>query len=98
MASAHASMQALRSATSLGTDAAVLAYGQAHNPAWVHNLRANPRAHLEIRGGAREVTAEEATGQERERYLELASVVYPGYRVYVKRAAPRRIAVIRLIP
>ena len=73
-------------------------YGQAHHPAWVHNLRANPRAHLEIRGVAREVTAEEATGPERERHVELASAVYPGYRVYVKRAAPRRIAVIRLIP
>jgi deazaflavin-dependent oxidoreductase (nitroreductase family) len=73
-------------------------YGQAHHPAWVHNLRANPHAQLEIRGVGREVTAEEATGDERERYLNLASVVYPGYRVYVRRAAPRRIAVIRLIP
>jgi deazaflavin-dependent oxidoreductase (nitroreductase family) len=73
-------------------------YGQAHHPAWVHNLRANPRAHLEIRGVAREATAEEATGPERERYLDLAAAVYPGYRIYVKRAAPRRIAVIRLIP
>jgi deazaflavin-dependent oxidoreductase (nitroreductase family) len=73
-------------------------YGQAHHPAWVHNLRADPRAQLEIRGVAREVTAEEAAGPERERYLDVASAVYPGYRAYVKRAAPRRIAVIRLIP
>jgi deazaflavin-dependent oxidoreductase (nitroreductase family) len=73
-------------------------YGQAHHPAWVHNLRANPGARLEIRGVPREVMAEEATGPERERYLDLASAVYPGYRVYVKRAAPRRVAVIRLIP
>ena len=73
-------------------------FGQAHHPAWVHNLRANPCAEVEVRGVSREVTAEEATGAERERYLELASGVYPGFRVYVKRASPRRIAVIRLIP
>ena len=47
---------------------------------------------------AREATAEEATGPERERYLDLAAAVYPGYRIYAERAAPRRIAVIRLIP
>jgi deazaflavin-dependent oxidoreductase (nitroreductase family) len=73
-------------------------YGQAHHPAWVHNLRANPRARLEIRGVGCDVTAEEATGRERERYLHIASAVYPGFRVYVERAAPRRVAVIRLIP
>jgi deazaflavin-dependent oxidoreductase (nitroreductase family) len=73
-------------------------YGQAHHPAWVHNLRANPRAEIEIRGVPRGVTAEETTGSERERYLGLASEAYPGYRAYVKRAAPRRIAVFRLIP
>jgi deazaflavin-dependent oxidoreductase (nitroreductase family) len=73
-------------------------YGQAHHPAWVHNLRADPRAHLEIRGVRRAVTAEETTGAERERYLGMASVVYPGFRVYVRRAAPREVAVIRLIP
>lgn len=73
-------------------------YGQAHHPAWVHNLRADPRARIEVGGVAREVTAEETTGADRERYLELASAVYPGFRVYAERAAPRHIAVIRLIP
>jgi deazaflavin-dependent oxidoreductase (nitroreductase family) len=71
-------------------------YGQAHHPAWRHNLRANPRARLAVRGVWRDVVGEEVESPERERYLEIASVVYPGYTVYVERAAPRRISVFRL--
>jgi deazaflavin-dependent oxidoreductase (nitroreductase family) len=67
-------------------------FGQAHHPAWVHNLRANPRAWVD----GRAVTAEEIEGAERERLLALAAEVYPGYPVYVRRAAPRRLAVMRL--
>jgi len=71
-------------------------YGQAHHPAWLHNLRAHPRARLTVRGERREVTAEEVESPERERYLAIAAVVYPGYRRYEQRAAPRRITVFRL--
>jgi deazaflavin-dependent oxidoreductase (nitroreductase family) len=71
-------------------------YGQARHPAWYHNLRANPAARLAVRGESRNVVAEEVQSPERERYLEVASVVYPGYTTYVKRAAPRRISVFRL--
>ena len=67
-------------------------FGQAHHPAWVHNLRANAGAFVD----GRAVTAEEAEGAERDRLLALAAEVYPGYPVYVRRAAPRRIAVMRL--
>ena len=73
-------------------------FGQAHHPAWVHNLRASPHARVAIRGVAREVRSEEVEGPERERYLALATEIYPGFPVYVKRAAPRHIAVVRLIP
>ena len=42
-------------------------YGQAHHPAWLHNLRAHPRARLEVRGVWRDVVAEEVESPERER-------------------------------
>jgi deazaflavin-dependent oxidoreductase (nitroreductase family) len=73
-------------------------YGRAHHPAWVHNLRGDPRARIAVRGVAREVRAEEVEGAERDRCLALAAETYPGYREYAKRAAPRQIAVFRLIP
>jgi deazaflavin-dependent oxidoreductase (nitroreductase family) len=73
-------------------------FGQAHHPAWVHNLRADPRATLTIDGKTHDAVAEEVTGSERERLLELAGLIYPGYAQYVERAAPRRIRVLRLIP
>ena len=71
-------------------------YGQAHHPAWFHNLRAHPRARIEVRGQWREVTAEQVESPERERYLAIAAVAYPGYRRYEQRAAPRRISLFRL--
>src|SRR5690348_7068051 len=38
-------------------------YGGADvNPAWVHNLRANPRAHVELGSGSFDVIARELTG------------------------------------
>ncbi len=71
-------------------------YGQARHPAWYHNLRANPAARLAVRGVSRDIVGEEVQSPERERYLDLATVVYPGFTAYVKRAAPRRISVFRL--
>ena len=73
-------------------------FGRPQHPAWIHNLRANPRAQVEVEGQTREVTAEEVDGAERDRYIAMATEIYPGFPAYVKRAAPRRIAVIRLIP
>jgi deazaflavin-dependent oxidoreductase (nitroreductase family) len=71
-------------------------YGQAHHPAWYYNLRAHPRARIAVRGRRRDVVAEEMKSPERERYLAIAAVAYPGYRRYEQRAAPRRISVFRL--
>jgi deazaflavin-dependent oxidoreductase (nitroreductase family) len=71
-------------------------YGQAHHPAWYHNLRAHPRARIAVRGRSRDVVAEQIESPERERYLAVAAVSYPGYSRYEQRAAPRRIAVFRL--
>jgi deazaflavin-dependent oxidoreductase (nitroreductase family) len=71
-------------------------FGRPHHPAWIHNLRADPRAQVEVEGRTREVVAEEVAGAERERYIAQAAELYPGFPAYVKRAAPRQIAVIRL--
>ena len=73
-------------------------YGQAHHPAWYHNLRAQPRARIAVRGQRREVEAEQVESPERERYIAVAAKSYPGYPEYERRAAPRRIAVFRLVP
>jgi deazaflavin-dependent oxidoreductase (nitroreductase family) len=82
-------------------DAVVLVasnYGQAHHPAWYHNLRAHPRARLALRGVWRDVVAEEVQSPERERYIAVATRSYPGYPRYEQRAAPRRISVFKLTP
>jgi deazaflavin-dependent oxidoreductase (nitroreductase family) len=74
-------------------------FGQAHHPAWVHNLRKNPHARVCVVGEPpHDAVAEEVQGAERERLIELATEIYPGFPQYVRRAAPRRIRVIRLIP
>jgi deazaflavin-dependent oxidoreductase (nitroreductase family) len=74
-------------------------FGQAHHPAWIHNLRKDPRAEVCVVGETpHDAVAEEVEGAERERLIALASEVYPGFPQYVRRAAPRRIRVIRLIP
>ena len=73
-------------------------FGRAHHPGWVHNLRADPRARIEMDGTAQDVTAEEITGEERDRLMALATEIYPGFPAYVRRAAPRHIRVLRLIP
>jgi deazaflavin-dependent oxidoreductase (nitroreductase family) len=72
-------------------------YGQYRNPAWYHNLRANPRATIVFEGVRREVVAHEMTG-ERERWYARGIEIYPGWRQYRERAAHRRIPIIELRP
>jgi deazaflavin-dependent oxidoreductase (nitroreductase family) len=73
-------------------------YGQRRNPAWYHNLRANPRATIAFEGVTREVVARELEGAERERFYERGIEIYPGWTTYRKRAAHRRIPVLELTP
>src|SRR6185312_4874823 len=40
-------------------------YGQRHNPAWYHNLKANPRCSTTFHGQRHEMEAYEAEGEER---------------------------------
>ena len=73
-------------------------YGQHRNPAWYHNLRANPRARMVFEGVEREVVARELTGEERERWYARGIEIYPGWTHYRRRASHRLIPVIELTP
>jgi deazaflavin-dependent oxidoreductase (nitroreductase family) len=71
-------------------------YGQERNPAWYHNLKANPRATISFEGVTREVVARELEGKERDRHYERGIEIYPGWTTYRRRAAQRRIPVLEL--
>jgi deazaflavin-dependent oxidoreductase (nitroreductase family) len=58
----------------------VAGYGGADvNPAWVHNLRANPRAHVEIATGSYDVVARELDPSEREAVIPRINVLTPAF-------------------
>jgi deazaflavin-dependent oxidoreductase (nitroreductase family) len=73
-------------------------YGQYRNPAWYHNLCANPRATVCFEGVTRDVVARELEGEERAREYERGIEIYPGWTQYRKRVAHRRIPVLELTP
>jgi deazaflavin-dependent oxidoreductase (nitroreductase family) len=74
-------------------------YGQRRNPAWYHNLKANPSATATLDGVARVMTARELEGEQRDHWYERGIECYPGWVTYRKRTAPyRRIPVIELTP
>jgi len=52
------------------------------NPAWVHNLRANPQAHVEVGTDAFSVTAHELPSAEREELFPKVTAVAPGFAEY----------------
>ena len=56
--------------------------GSDTNPDWVHNLRANPQAHIEVGTDAYDVTARELPAEERdETYPKVVSLA-PGFGEY----------------
>jgi deazaflavin-dependent oxidoreductase (nitroreductase family) len=65
--------------------------GKAHDPAWAHNLRANPRATVRVGREDRAVVAREASGREREQLWALVTDAFPLYATYQRRTK-------RLIP
>jgi deazaflavin-dependent oxidoreductase (nitroreductase family) len=71
-------------------------YGQRNNPAWYHNLRANPQVNVLFDGVPRDMVARELDGAEREQWYERGIEIYPGWVQYRKRASHRRIPVIEL--
>jgi deazaflavin-dependent oxidoreductase (nitroreductase family) len=72
--------------------------GQPTNPAWFHNLKANPETTVQIGAEVRPVRARLATEEERGRLWAQFVTVYPGYDTYRERAHPRVIPIVILEP
>ena len=71
--------------------------GDDREPAWVGNLRAEPRATLRVGRRHWPVRAHEAADAERDRLWGLAAAAYPGYEVY-RTMTDRNIPVVVLRP
>jgi deazaflavin-dependent oxidoreductase (nitroreductase family) len=65
------------------------------DPGWVHNLRANPSAHVEIGTDSSDVTARELPSAERDELFGKISAAAPGFAEYQART-PRVIPVFEL--
>jgi len=73
-------------------------WGRAPLPAWVHNLRAHPRAQCRVGRRAFAARAREALGEEYARYWDAATATYLGYPAYRERIRGRAIPIIVLEP
>jgi deazaflavin-dependent oxidoreductase (nitroreductase family) len=71
--------------------------GSARNPAWFHNLRANPETTVQIGSERRPVTARVATARERSRLWPKVVSTYGGYQGYQARTS-RQIPLVILEP
>jgi len=69
-------------------------FGAPNNPAWYHNIKANPEVTLSGRGFRGSFLAEEVIGPQRDRLFHLAAGASSPYRHYQQSAATRPIAVI----
>lgn len=72
--------------------------GNTRHPAWYYNLKANPKASLNVAGVEKLYIAHEASGEERQRYWAQAVDLYFGYELYQQRAGKRKIPVMVLTP
>lgn len=72
-------------------------FGQKHNPAWYHNLKAHPECQVQWNGKAGRFVARETGGDEYKKYWQLGVAYYAGYEKYKERAG-RRIPVMVLEP
>lgn len=73
-------------------------FGQAHYPAWYHNLKANPECTVTKGGQTGAYIAREVNGGKHEYYFDMAISYYIGYTAYKKRAKNRNIPVMVLEP
>ena len=64
--------------------------GQPTNPAWFHNLKANPDTTIQIGSEIREVRARVATDEERDRLWPKFVASYSGYDFYQTHARAGR--------
>jgi len=72
--------------------------GQPTNPAWFHNLKANPDTTIQIGSVVREVRARVATDEERDRLWPKFVAFYPGYEFFQSNAKGRKIPIVILDP
>lgn len=56
--------------------------GGPKDPAWVHNLRADPRAHIEVGADAYDVVARELPRAERDETFRTVTAMSPGFGDY----------------
>jgi deazaflavin-dependent oxidoreductase (nitroreductase family) len=71
--------------------------GAPNNPGWYHNLKAQPEVSIEIGDDTVAVTAEEATGEERDRLYSIQAEQQPQFAEYAQKT-DRKIPVIVLKP
>jgi len=71
--------------------------GAPTNPDWFHNLKANPRATVEVGTETRDVRARIAEGEEREKIWSRQKEIMPGFAGYETKTT-RQIPVIILEP
>ena len=71
--------------------------GNPRNPAWFHNLKANPETTVQIGSEKRPVRARVATDAERKRLWPKAVETYGGYKGYQERTE-RKIPLVILEP
>ncbi len=67
------------------------------NPAWVHNLRANPSARIEVGGDSSDVIARELPSDERDDLFTRITAAAPGFAEYQAKTT-RVIPVFELQP
>jgi deazaflavin-dependent oxidoreductase (nitroreductase family) len=71
--------------------------GMPNHPAWYLNLKADPRAHLQIKGEHLDVEAREVEGEEKARLWAIMQAIWPNYDTYQSRT-DRVIPVVALRP
>jgi deazaflavin-dependent oxidoreductase (nitroreductase family) len=57
------------------------------NPDWVHNLRANPAAHIEVGSDAYDVTSRELPKEERDGLFDKIVAAAPGFGEYQSKTS-----------
>lgn len=72
--------------------------GQSTNPAWFHNLIANPDTTIEVGSEARSVHARVASDEERARLWPEFVAFFSGYEFYAHNAKNRTIPIVILEP
>ncbi|MCK2213123.1 nitroreductase family deazaflavin-dependent oxidoreductase [Actinomadura sp. ATCC 31491] len=71
--------------------------GSDQNPAWYHNLKANPVATVEVGTDTFQVKAVQIDGEERDQLYARMVAQAPGFAEY-ERKTSRRIPVVALVP